>query len=37
MDFRNESKRRGGVQVRLQDVLEKARSQARETLTHGFP
>ena len=37
MEAADESKRRGGVPVRLQDVLEKARIQARETLDRRFP
>ena len=37
MEAADESKRRGGVAVRLQDVLEKARIEARETLARGYP
>ncbi len=37
MEAADESKRRGGAPVRLQDVLEKARIQARETLARKYP
>ena len=37
MEAADESKRRGGAPVRLQDVLEKARIQARKILTDRFP
>ena len=37
MEAADESKRRGGAPVRLQDVLEKARIEARETLARRFP
>ena len=37
MEAADESKRRGGAPVRLQDVLEKARIEARETLGRRFP
>ena len=37
MEAAAESKRRGGAPGRLQDVLEKARIQARQILTSRFP